>query len=118
MRRVLFVSLWVVVAGCVTSRVQRVDPDVRPAHPPDSVVVLEGALDQPYAVIARIESRTNAVFESFDDLRAELIGQAALLGGQAVIVGPETWESELIILATGTVSSEKKKLAGEVIVFR
>jgi hypothetical protein len=82
------------------------------------VVVLEEAPDQPYAVIARIESQTNAVFESFDDLRAELIEQTARLGGQAVIVGPETRESELIILATGTVTSEKKRLTGEVIVFR
>jgi hypothetical protein len=58
------------------------------------------------------------VFKSFDDLRAEIVGQAAQLGADAVIMGPETKETEFIILTTGMIPSERKKLAGDVIVFR
>lgn len=76
MRRARFMSLCVVAVGCVTSRTHRLDPDVRPGRAPASVVVLESAPEQPYTVIARIESQT------------------------------------------GMIPSEKKKLAGEVIVFR
>ncbi len=58
------------------------------------------------------------MFKSFDDLRAEIVDQAALPGGDAVIVGPGSKETEFIILTTGMIPSEKKKLAGDVIVFR
>jgi hypothetical protein len=51
-------------------------------------------------------------------LRAEIVGQAAQLGADAVIMGPETKETEFIILTTGMIPSERKKLAGDVIVFR
>jgi len=118
MRRALFMSLCVVAVGCVTSRTHLLDRDVRPARAPASVVVFEAAPGQPYTVIARVESQTVAVFESFEDLRAELRGRAAQLGGDAVIVGPESKETEFIILTTGMFPSEKKKLAGDVIVFR
>lgn len=118
MRRALCTSLCVMAAGCVTAQTHRLDPELRPARAPESVVVLEETPGQPYTVIARVESRTNAVFESFDDLRAKMRDQAARLGGDAVIVGPETRETEFIILPTGMIPSEKKRLAGEVIVFR
>jgi hypothetical protein len=118
MRRALAVCLCVVGVACVTSKTLRLDPDVRPARTPGSVLVIEKAPERPFAVIARVESQTNAVFESYDDLRAEIVAQAARLGGDAVIVGPESKETEFIILTTGMIPSEKKKLAGQVIVFR
>jgi hypothetical protein len=118
MRRALFMCLCLVAVGCVTSKTLRLDPDVRPARAPESVLVFEKAPEQPYAVIARVESQANVVFKGFDDLRAEIVGQAAQLGGDAVIVGPESRETEFIILTTGMIPSEKKKLAGDVIVFR
>jgi hypothetical protein len=80
-------------------------------------VVFEGAPEQPYTVIARIESQTGTVFQSFDDLRTKIIDRAAQLGGEAVILGPESRETEFIILMTGMVPSETKKLSAEVIVF-
>ena len=92
--------------------------DVRPARAPVSVLVFENAPEQPYAVIARVESQANAVFKSFDDVRAEIVDQAAQLGGDAVIVSPKSKETEFIILTTGMILSERKKLAGDVIVFR
>ena len=117
MGRALFMSVCVVAAGCVTSHMQRLDPDVRPARAPDSIVVFEEAPEQAYTVIARIESQTDTVFKSFDDLRAKIVDQAAELGGEAVIIGTESKETRFIILTTGMFPSEKKKLAGEVIVF-
>jgi hypothetical protein len=118
MRRALFMSLCIVGVGCVTARTYRLDPEVRPARAPESVVVFEQAPEQPYTVIARVESQTNTVFDSFDDLRVKIRDQAAQLGGDAVVVGPESKETEFISLTTGMIPSEKKKLAGEVIVFR
>lgn len=117
MRRALFVSACVVAAGCVTSHMQRLDPDVRPARAPDSIVVLEEAPDKPYTVIARIETKADAVFKSYDDLRAKLVDEAAQVGGEAVIVGPESKETNFIILPTGMFPNEQKKLAGDVIIF-
>jgi len=118
MKRALFVFVCILAAGCVTSRTQRLDPEMRPARAPDSIAVFEKAPEQPYTVIARIESQTNTVFKSFDDLRAKIIDQAAHLGGDAVIVGPESTKTEFIILTTGMIPSETKKLAAAVIVFR
>jgi hypothetical protein len=40
------------------------------------------------------------VFKGFDDLRLRLLDQAAQLGGDAVIVGPESTTAEFIILTT------------------
>ena len=117
MGRTLLVSLCVVAAGCVTSHVQRLDQDVRPERMPGSIVVFEEAPEQSYTVIARIESRTRTVFESSDDLRAQIVDHAAQLGGEAVILGPESKETEFIILATGMILSETKRLSAEIIVF-
>lgn len=115
MRRVLILIACAVAAGCVTARFQRLDPQVRPARAPDSVAVLEQAPPQPYTVIARIESSTETVFKGFDDLRAKLVGQAAQLGGDAVILGPESKKTTFILLPTGMIPSERKTLTAEVI---
>ena len=117
MRRTLVVLACVIAAGCVTSRMQRLDPDVRPPRAPASVVVFEQAPSRPYTVIARVESKVDNVFTSFDDLRAKIVEQAAQLGGEAVIVGPGKTETSFIILPTGMIPSETKKLVGDVIVF-
>ena len=114
----VFVSVCVLAAACVTSKMQRLDPQVRSPRAPESVAVLEEAPSRPYTVIARVESKADNVFRSFDDLRANIVDQAAQLGAEAVILGPETTETNFIILPTGMIPSEKKKLAGEVIVFR
>jgi hypothetical protein len=79
--------------------------------------VFEEAPGRSYTVIARIKSQTGNVFEGFDDLRAKVINQAAQLGGEAVIIGPKSKETEFIILTTGMIPSETKKLSAEVIVF-
>jgi hypothetical protein len=45
--------------------------------------VLEEAPEQPYTVIARIETKADAVFKSYDDLRAKIVDEAAQVGGEA-----------------------------------
>jgi len=107
----------VLAAGCVTAKVHRLDQDVRPARPPDAIETLAEAPDRPYAVIARIESKSDAVFDSFDDLRTRMIAEAAELGGDALILGPESRSSQPIILTTGMIMSEQKRLEADVIVF-
>jgi len=118
MARTLLMVLCVVAGGCVTSQVQRLDSGVRPERARDSIAVLQKAPEQPFTVIARIETQTGTVFQSFDDLRAKIVDQAAQLGGEAVIVGPEFKETEFIFLTTGMIPSETKKLSADVIVFR
>lgn len=118
MRRASFIPFCLAAAACVTSQTLRLDPAMRPARAPESVLVFEKAPDQPYSVIARVESKAVNVFKGFDDLRLRIIGQAAQLGGDAVIVGPESTATEFIILTTGMIPSETKKLTGEVIIFR
>ena len=72
---------------------------------------------QPYTVIAVIESHGKSVFDSFDDLRKELIAQAAQLGGEALILGPESTDSEFILTGTAMIKSDERNLTGEVIVY-
>jgi len=117
MLRLLLLSLCILAVGCVTSQVQRLDPNFRSARSPDSILVFDEEPEQSYGVIARIESQTGNVFENVDDLHTNIIKQAALLGGDAVIVGPETKETEFIILMNGMLPSETKKVSAEVIVF-
>ena len=48
---------------------------------------------------------------------AELIAQAAQLGGEALILGPESTDSEFIFTGTAMIKSDKRNLTGEVIVY-
>lgn len=92
MRRwpVLFASCLVILAGCIKTSVQPLDDTVRQARSPESVEVLHERPDPPYTVIAIIESRTVTVFESFEDLRGEMVVEAANLGGGPPGLGRES----------------------------
>lgn len=118
MGRVLVALLGILAAGCVSANVHRMDEALRPPRPPEAVQVLDETPDQPHTVIAHIESKAKAVFESYGDLRARMIREAAELGGHALILGPESAESQPLILATGfLIMSEEKTLEADVIVF-
>jgi len=93
------------------------DHAARPAVSPDAVTVLLEQPQQPYTVIAVIESKGESVFDSFNDLRKEMIAQAAELGGEALILGPESTDSEFIFTGTAMIKSDRKNLTGEVIVY-
>ena len=117
MRPPLLVLACLLSFACINTSVQQLDQALRPAQPTEAVVVLTEEPDQPYTVIAVIQSRSSAVFDSFDDLRREMIAEAASLGGHALIVGPESKKSTPIFNTVGFVMSETKGVSGEVIVF-
>ena len=116
MRKWLGVSLCFLIVGCINTTVHRLDHAVRPARSPDSVTVFLERPQQSYTVIAVIESNTQTIFDSFDDLRREMIAEAAKLGGEALILGPESTDSEFIFTGTAMIQSDKRSLIGEVIV--
>jgi hypothetical protein len=117
MGRPVVALLGVLAAGCVSASVHRLDQDLRPPCAPEMIEVLEEAPDCPYTVIARIESKSDAVFHGYDDLRRKLVEEAAELGGEALILGGEDSDHYPIILTTGMIMSEEKTLEAEVIVF-
>lgn len=116
MRLVIGVSVCLLTAGCIQADVRRLDQAVRPARSPDEVTVLQAEPQQPYAVIAVVESRTDALFRSFDDLRQRMIAEAAQLGGDALIVGPESTKSTFILVPPAMIRSDQKRLTGKIIV--
>ncbi len=113
----LRVSLLLLAVGCVRADVRRLDQVVRPARSPDSIAVLLEEPQQPYSVIATIESTGETVFDSFNDLRRKMIAEAAQIGGDALILGPKSTKSTFIILPTALIKSDRKELTAEVIVF-
>lgn len=117
MRKWLQACVCIFAMGCINTNVQRLDDATRPARSPDSVTVLFEKPQQPYTVIAVIESHAETVFDSFDDLRKEMIGEAAKLGGEALILGAEATDSEFIFTGTAMIQSDKRRLTGKVIVY-
>jgi len=117
MRQWLRVSICIFAVGCISTNVQRLDQAARPARSLDSVTVLLEKPQQSYTVIAVIESNSETIFDSFDDLRKEMIAEAAKLGGEALILGPESTDSEFIFTGTAMIQSDKRNLSGEVIVY-
>ena len=117
MRKWIVVSACILALGCVNTSVQRLGHAVRPARSPDSVTVFLEKPQQPYAVIAVIEANGETVFDSFDDLREEMVAEAAKLGGEALILGPEATDAEFIFTGTTMIQSDRRKLTGEVIVY-
>jgi hypothetical protein len=117
MRKWLSVSACILAAGCINTSVQRLDLAVRQARAPDSVTVLLDKPQQPYTVIAVIESNTETVFDSFGDLREAMVAEAAELGGEALILGSESTESTFIFTGIAMIRSDRRSLTGEVIVF-
>jgi len=117
MRRMLGITVGLLAVGCVKADVHRLDEAVRPVRSPDSVAVFATEPQEKYVVIAIVESRTDAVFKGFDDLRRRMVTEAARLGGDAVILGREGKETHMIIVSPALIFWDEKRLTGEVIVF-
>lgn len=117
MRSTLPIAACVLVAACVKIRVEQTDPLPRPARSPEAVEVFVGEPERPYLVIARLESSFDGAAKGFDDLRLKMIAKAAELGGEGLILGPESKKSGVIFVPT-PIFFDKKKLTGEVIVFK
>ena len=117
MRLPLLASLCVLAAGCVHTSIQRVDPVVRPARSAESVTLLLEQPESPYTVVAVIEAKGETLFDSFDDLRRRILTEAAELGGDAVIVGPELTDTDFIFTGLTMIRSDTRMLSGQVIVY-
>lgn len=117
MRRALVVSLGLLVAACVSTKVNRLEQVARPPHPPESVTVLLERPDQPYEVVAVLESSVDGALRGFDDLRKDMIAEAARLGGDALVLGPETKKTGVMFVPT-PIFYDEMKLTGEVIAFK
>ncbi|MCL7972200.1 MAG: hypothetical protein M8866_08980 [marine benthic group bacterium] len=104
-------------AACVSTNVTPVDTTARASRPLDSVEVLEEPPSEAYTVIATIEAGSDFVFDSFDDIRNEMVAQAAELGGDALIVGPDSTETRFILTGTAMIQSDSRRLLGKVIVY-
>jgi len=117
MKKWLVASACLLAFGCVNTSVQQMDHTVRQVRSVDSVSLLLEEPEQPYTVIAVIDASTGTVFDSFDDLRDEISAEAAKLGGEAVILGSESTDSEFIFTGITMIQSDTKKLSGEVIVY-
>jgi hypothetical protein len=65
---------------------------------------------QPFRVIAVIESDAKTVFDSFDDLHDEMVAEAARLGGEALILGPESTDSHFIFTGIAMIQSDERTL--------
>lgn len=120
MRLAMQISICLLAAGCVKVKVQQWDQVERLARASAKVEVLLEKPEQPYTVIAVVESSFDGAFKGFDDLRKELVTKAAELGGDAVIPEPESKKTGVLFVATPTptpIFFDKKKLTGEVITF-
>ena len=116
MKRALPVCLSVLAVSCVSLEVQRLDEVARPPQPAESVAVLTQEPDEPYTVIAVLESSVDGALKGFDDLRSTMIDEAAQLGGDALILGPEAKTTGVIFVPTPLFFDEMK-LTGQVITF-
>ena len=117
MLRQLSIVACLLCVGCVNTSVQRLDDAVRPARATDAVAVLTEAPERPYTVIAIIESKNGSVFDSFDEMRDAMVVEAAELGGDAVILGPEDTDERFILTGTAMIKSDERRLMCEVIVY-
>lgn len=117
MKRAYLIPVCLIVAGCIRAEVQRLDQEMRPARSPDSVAVYLEQPDQPYYVIATIQTRGKSIFDSFGDLRNRVVEEAARVGGDALILGPKETESTMLIMPNALIQSDVKELSAAVIVF-
>jgi hypothetical protein len=117
MKSALHIAACLVVVGCVKVRVQKADQIVRPPRSSAAVEVFVSEPERPHIVIARLESSFDGALKGFDDLRLAMIAKAAELGGDGLILGPESKKSGVMFVPT-PIYFDKKKLTGEVIVFQ
>ena len=116
MKSAVGIAICVLAVCCVKVKVQQIDQIARPARSPDEVEVLLAEPGRPYIIIANVESSFEGALKGFDDLRLEMVDKAAALGGDALILGPESKKTGVIFVPT-PIYFDKKKLTGKVITF-
>ncbi len=76
------------VAGCITADVLRLDPVVRPQTDPATIRVLATEPAVPYTVIALVSASSDS--RGVEALRERLVKEAAKLGGDAILLDAES----------------------------
>jgi hypothetical protein len=86
--RLISLAALLVVVGCRSADVLRLDPTIRPATHPDSVQLLAQEPERPYTVIALVSARSGGW--PYPPAEIRLRREAARLGGEAVLLGTES----------------------------
>jgi len=107
--RFIPVAVVLAAAGCLYhTKVLRLEPEPRPPTPVESVRVLGQEPEQRYTVIAFVSVSPDLAFRANDErLSRRLAQEAAKLGGDAVLLGAESFGQ----------AGERRQLTGKVIVF-
>lgn len=122
MRCLALVAVLLAVAGCgATADVMRLDDASRPPTTVSRVAVLVSEPSRPYSAIAMVEVSDEGWGLSLEELKQEMLKQAAALGGDAVIVGIGSSKSGAAFVPIGNmyyaIDQTEKKLSGKVIVY-
>ena len=99
--------------GCMSAEVFQVSPRLQPQTHPDSVQLLAQEPTRPYTVIALLNVSSSDV--SQERMRRRLLKEAALLGGDAVLLG--IGSLSYASFGSGDFTSTARVLSGKVIVF-
>jgi hypothetical protein len=122
MKRLALVALVLAIAGCgATADVMRLDDTARAPTAASKVSVLVSEPARPYSAIAMVEVSDQGWGLSLEELKREMLMQAAALGGDAVIVGIGSSKSGAAFVPIGNmyyaIDQTEKKLTGKVIVY-
>lgn len=122
MRFLVLIALLLAFAGCgTTSDVMRLDNKSRAPNSISEISVLVSEPSRPYSTIAIVEVSDQGWELSLEELKQEMLKQAAALGGDAVIVGIGSTSSGAVFVPIGNmyyaVDQTEKKLIGKVIVY-
>jgi hypothetical protein len=122
MKRLALVALVLAIAGCgATADVMRLDDTARAPTAASKVSVLVSEPARPYSAIAMVEVSDQGWGLSLEELKQEMLMQAAALGGDAVIVGITSSKSGAAFVPIGNmyyaIDQTEKKLTGKVIVY-
>ncbi|HEX9610815.1 MAG TPA: hypothetical protein VF978_02925 [Gemmatimonadales bacterium] len=111
--RVVPLALVLTAWGCVRADILRLDAAPRPQTQPAVVRVLGDEPRQPYEVLAIITVRSGYV--GLEGLRERLVKEAALLGGDAVLLGTGSLSR---VGTGGEYGGTVLQLSGKAIVFK
>ena len=118
MRLIYGISILLLVAGCASSGGPQIDQTPRAPRRPELVKVYTVKPGGSYDVVAYVEVTSNPMFDNEDNLRQKLIEKAARAGGDAVIIQSDDTFTASTTTSSGQISGPRRKLSGEVIVFR
>ena len=122
MRRACSCCLALLLVGCASANIMRLDSVERTPVVPASVQLFLDEPSRPYTAIALIEVSDQGWGLSLETLRNKLAKEAAKLGGQGVIIGRRTSQSGTYIQPVGrsfvATNIEVSGLVGKVIVFQ